>query len=219
MSDYHIFLKLNWNRQKAMDEYLGIVKAALEMGIKPRCHMEDVTRADIYGFCVPFAIELMKLREESGIDIKLRLCDTMGYGVPYPGAALPRSVPKLVRAMIDDAGVPGHLLEWHGHNDFHKVLVNSVTAWLYGCGAVNGALLGFGERTGNAPIEGMLMEYISFRGSYRRHRHHGDHRDWRVLRAGTALSHSGQLSLCGPELQQHQRRHPRRRAPQERRDL
>ena len=131
--------------------------------------MEDVTRADIYGFCVPFAIELMKLREESGVDIKLRLCDTMGYGVPYPGAALPRSVPKLVRAMIDDAGVPGHLLEWHGHNDFHKVLVNSVTAWLYGCGAVNGALLGFGERTGNAPIEGMLIEYISLRGHHRRH--------------------------------------------------
>ena len=165
VSDYHIFLKLNWNRRKALDEYLGIVKAALEMGIKPRCHLEDVTRADVYGFCVPFALELMKLRQESGIDIKLRLCDTMGYGVPYPGAALPRSVPKLVRAMIDDAGVPGHLLEWHGHNDFHKVMVNSATAWLYGCGAVNGALLGFGERTGNAPIEGMLMEYISFRGA------------------------------------------------------
>ena len=165
VSDYHIFLKLNWGRKKAMDEYLGIVKAALDQGIIPRCHFEDVTRADIYGFCVPFAIELMKLREESGVDIKMRLCDTMGYGVPYPGAALPRSVPKLVRAMIDDAGVPGHLLEWHGHNDFHKVLVNSVTAWLYGCGAVNGALLGFGERTGNAPIEGMLIEYISLRGT------------------------------------------------------
>jgi hypothetical protein len=56
-------------------------------------------------------------------------------------------------------------LEWHGHNDFHKVMVNSATAWLYGCGAVNGAILGFGERTGNAPIEGMVMEYISLRGT------------------------------------------------------
>jgi isopropylmalate/homocitrate/citramalate synthase len=165
VSDYHIFLKLKWNRRKALADYLGIVKGALDLGIAPRCHFEDVTRADIYGFCVPFAMELMKLRSESGINIKIRLCDTMGYGVPYPGAALPRSVPRLVRAMIDDAGVPGHLLEWHGHNDFHKVLINSVTAWLYGCGAVNGALLGFGERTGNAPIEGMIMEYLSLRGS------------------------------------------------------
>jgi isopropylmalate/homocitrate/citramalate synthase len=174
VSDYHIFLKLKWNRRRALEDYLAIVKGALDLGIAPRCHFEDVTRADIYGFCVPFAMELMKLREQSGINIKIRLCDTMGYGVPYPGAALPRSVPKLVRAMIDDAGVPGSLLEWHGHNDFHKVLVNSATAWLYGCGAVNGALLGFGERTGNAPIEGMIMEYISLKGS-------GDGIDTRVI--------------------------------------
>jgi len=165
VSDYHVFLKLKWSRRRALEDYLAIVQAALELGVKPRCHFEDVTRADIYGFVVPFAQELMRLRAESGVDIKIRLCDTMGFGVPYPGAALPRSVPKLVRAMIDDAGVPGHLLEWHGHNDFHKVLVNSVTAWLYGCSAVNGALLGFGERTGNAPIEGMIMEYISLRGA------------------------------------------------------
>jgi len=165
VSDYHIFLKLNWNRRRALEEYLAIVKAALEHGIVPRCHFEDITRADIYGFCIPFALELMKLREESGIDVKIRLCDTMGFGVPYPGAALPRSVPRLIRAMIEDAGVPGHLLEWHGHNDFHKGFINGVTAWLYGCGAVNGTLLGFGERTGNTPIEALVIEYISLRGT------------------------------------------------------
>ena len=164
VSDYHIFFKLNSSRAKIMEKYLAIVKTALEKGITPRCHFEDITRADIYGFCVPFAIELMKLREESGIDIKIRLCDTLGFGVTYPGAALPRSVPKLVRAVIDDAGVPGNLLEWHGHNDFHKVLINATTAWLYGCAAANGTLLGFGERTGNAPVEGLIIEYIGLMG-------------------------------------------------------
>lgn len=164
VSDYHIFFKLNSSRAKIMEKYLAIVKIALEKGITPRCHFEDITRADIYGFCVPFAIELMKLREESGIDIKIRLCDTLGFGVTYPGAALPRSVPKLVRALIDDAGVPGNLLEWHGHNDFHKVLINATTAWLYGCAAANGTLLGFGERTGNAPVEGLIIEYIGLMG-------------------------------------------------------
>ena len=164
VSDYHIFFKLNSTRAKIMEKYLTIVRTALEKGITPRCHFEDITRADIYGFCVPFAIELMKLREESGIDIKIRLCDTLGFGVTYPGAALPRSVPKLVRAIIDDAGVPGNLLEWHGHNDFHKVLINATTAWLYGCSAANGTLLGFGERTGNAPVEGLIIEYIGLMG-------------------------------------------------------
>jgi isopropylmalate/homocitrate/citramalate synthase len=160
VSDYHIFLKLKKNRRVALREYLSIVSAALDLGIIPRCHFEDITRADIYGFCVPFAQDLMRLSEETGLPVKVRLCDTMGYGVTYPGAALPRSVPKIVRAMVDDAGVPPECLEWHGHNDFYQALINATTAWLYGCAGANGTLLGFGERTGNAPIEGLVIEYI-----------------------------------------------------------
>ncbi|MEK7713725.1 MAG: histone-lysine N-methyltransferase [Deltaproteobacteria bacterium] len=164
VSDYHIFLKLNKTRRQCMEDYLDVVRASIEAGVKPRCHFEDVTRADIYGFVVPFAIELMKLSKESRMPIKVRLCDTMGYGVTYPGAALPRAIDKLVRAMVDDAGVPSEELEWHGHNDFHKVHINAATAWLYGCSAANGALLGFGERTGNPPIEALIIEYLSLRG-------------------------------------------------------
>ena len=163
-SDYHVFLKLKKSRRQAMDMYLDVVRAALDEGIRPRCHFEDLTRADFYGFVVPFAIELMKLRDQSGIDVKIRLCDTMGFGVPWPTAALPRSVPKLVRGLIDDAGVPGELLSWHGHNDFYKVLINPATAWLYGCAACNGTLLGIGERTGNTPIEAMVVEAAQLRG-------------------------------------------------------
>lgn len=164
VSDYHIFLKLKKNRRVVLREYLSIVSAALDLGIVPRCHFEDVTRADIYGFCVPFAQDIMRLSEEAKLPVKIRLCDTLGYGVTYPGAALPRCVPKIIRAMIDDAGVPSEYLEWHGHNDFYKGLINATTAWLYGCSAANGTLLGFGERTGNAPIEGLLIEYISLTG-------------------------------------------------------
>jgi len=106
----------------------------------------------------------MDLSKQSGLPVKIRLCDTMGYGVPYPGAALPRSVGKIIRAFTDEAEVPGKWLEWHGHNDFHKALINASTAWLYGCSAANGTLLGFGERTGNPPVEGLVIEYISITG-------------------------------------------------------
>ncbi len=164
VSDYHIYLKLGKSREQALRDYLGIVEQALEWGIVPRCHFEDITRADIYGFCLPFAAKLMELASQASMPVKIRLCDTMGFGVPYQGAALPRSVQRIVRAFTDEAGVPGQWLEWHGHNDFHKGLVNGVTAWLYGCGAVNGALLGFGERTGNTPVEALVMEYISLTG-------------------------------------------------------
>lgn len=164
-SDYHIFLKLGWTRREALEQYMDMVRAALDAGIRPRCHFEDVTRADIYGFVIPFAIELMKLQEEAGVPIRIRLCDTMGYGVPYPGTALPRNVPQLIHAFIHDAGVPGAQLEWHGHNDFHKVLINASTAWLYGCAAANASLFGIGERTGNPPLEGLVIEYACLIGS------------------------------------------------------
>jgi isopropylmalate/homocitrate/citramalate synthase len=163
-SDYHIFLKLNMSRKDALKAYLDIVRTSLEHGIVPRCHLEDITRADFYGFVIPFAQELMRLSQESRIPIKLRACDTMGYGFPFPGTALPRGVPEIFYALIHDGGVPSAQLEWHGHNDFHKVLINGVAAWLYGCSSVNGALLGFGERTGNSPIEALLMDYISLTG-------------------------------------------------------
>ena len=164
VSDYHVFLKLKKKRERAMDDYLAIVREALSLGIRPRCHFEDVTRADVYGFCLPFAEKLLRLSDESGIPVKVRLCDTLGYGVSFPGTVLPRSVPKLVHAFTRELGFPSERLEWHGHNDFHKVHVNGATAWLYGISSLNATLLGFGERTGNPPLEAAVIEYIGLRG-------------------------------------------------------
>ena len=164
-SDYHIFNKMHLTRRQAMDKYLGIVKAALDQGIKPRCHFEDITRADFYGFVLPFAEQLMKLSEEAGIPIKVRACDTMGYGVHYYGAAIPRSVPGIIYGLNHYARIPSAQLEWHGHNDFYKVVSNAGTAWMYGCSSVNCSLLGIGERTGNCPLEAMAIEYASLRGT------------------------------------------------------
>lgn len=165
-SDYHIFNKMGLTRKQAMDKYLGIVSDAIEAGLRPRCHFEDITRADIYGFVVPFANALMDLSRESGIPIKIRACDTMGYGVPYVGAALPRSVGGIIYGLQHYSGVPSEMLEWHGHNDFYKGVVNATTAWLYGAQAVNCSLLGIGERTGNVPLEAMVFEYAQLRGTF-----------------------------------------------------
>ena len=165
-SDYHVFKKLNLDRKKAFDKYTGLVKEAIQHGIRPRCHLEDITRADIDGFVLPYVEELMRISDgvEDRLKVKIRLCDTMGFGISFPGAALPRSIPKLVLALMHKAGVPGDRLEWHGHNDFHKVLINGSTAWVYGCDALNCSLMGIGERTGNPPLEGAVFEYIGLKG-------------------------------------------------------
>ncbi|MBM4055242.1 MAG: 2-isopropylmalate synthase [Planctomycetes bacterium] len=164
-SDYHIYLKLKITRKQALEMYLDIVRAALDVGMIPRCHFEDITRADLYGFVIPFAKELMKLSKESGIPIKIRACDTMGMGVSYPGAAPPRSVPGIIYGLTHFASVPSECLEWHGHNDLYLAMSNASAAWLYGCSAINGALLGLGERTGNTPVEALVIEYLALRGN------------------------------------------------------
>lgn len=165
-SDYHIFYKLRTDRRQALDRYLGVVQETLAAGIRPRCHLEDVTRADIDGFVLPFVQHLARLSEEvpEELKVKVRLCDTLGFGVTFPGAALPRSIPKLVYRVVHDGGLPPERLEWHGHNDFHKVHINAVTCWLYGANAVNASLFGIGERTGNPPLEGALFEYVALKG-------------------------------------------------------
>ena len=164
-SDYHIFYKMRMTRREAMNQYLSVIRECLETGISPRCHLEDITRSDIYGFVIPFCLELMKLMDEYQIPIRIRACDTMGYGVNFAGAVIPRSVQGIIYGLTTHEGVPSELIEWHGHNDFYKAVTNSTTAWLYGASGVNCSLFGIGERTGNTPLEAMVFEYAQLRGS------------------------------------------------------
>jgi len=165
ISDYHIFKKFGKTRQEVLDDFMKVVEAAANAGLKAiRCHFEDITRADFWGCVVPFAERLMRFSEESKLYIKIRLCDTMGYGVPWPEAALPRGIPKMIYYLRKELGITSDRLEWHGHNDFHFVLVNPITAWLYGCSAANASLFGIGERCGNPPLEALCIHYAGLTG-------------------------------------------------------
>lgn len=164
-SDYHIFTKLGMTRRQAMEHYLSVINDAFEAGVVPRCHLEDITRADFYGFVVPFVRAIQEMSEQAKIPVKFRMCDTLGYGIPYVGTALPRSVPGIVYGMQNYCDVPSEMLEWHGHNDFYKAVANAASAWLYGCASVNTTLFGIGERTGNVPMEAMVFEYAQLKGT------------------------------------------------------
>ena len=164
-SDYHIFNKLKMNRKEAFDHYTKIVDTILDFGIAPRCHFEDVTRADFYGFVVPLVSKFMQMSKQANIPIKIRLCDTLGLGFPFTGSILPRSVPGLISGLQHFSDVPSELIEWHGHNDFYFGVANAVAAWLYGASSVNCSLFGIGERTGNVPLEAMAIQYTALRGT------------------------------------------------------
>jgi len=163
-SDYHIYLKMNRTRRQAAEDYGNVVRAVIQAGLRPRCHLEDLTRSDLDGFVAPLVESLQEIGRAANVSVKFRLCDTMGFGLPWPEAALPRGVPRLVQYFTRTLGIAPELLEWHGHNDFHRGEVNTVAAWLYGCAAANGSLFGFGERTGNPPLEALVVDHIGLRG-------------------------------------------------------
>ncbi|MBI3742808.1 MAG: 2-isopropylmalate synthase [Chloroflexi bacterium] len=158
-SDHHIFDKLGYrSKEEAVEKYLTPIMSAVEHGVVPRVHLEDATKADIYGFIIPF---IQRVQKETEGKAKFRLCDTLGIGFPDPYASLPMGVPRLVSTVLSETGAE---LEWHGHNDFGFATANSVLAWRYGAKRVNVAFGGLGERTGNTSIEQVLADYIRIYG-------------------------------------------------------
>ena len=159
-SDHHIFDKLNYaSKEDAIEKYLQPIVTALENNIIPRVHLEDCTRADIYGWVIPF---IQRVMDESKGIAKFRICDTIGWGSPDPYASLPWGVPRLFTVLCAETGAE---LEFHGHNDFGLATANSIAAWRYGAKKVNVAFAGLGERTGNTSLEQTIAALI---------RHYGD---------------------------------------------
>ncbi len=158
-SDHHIFDKLGYHsKEEAIDKYLKPVLTACEYGITPRVHLEDTTRADIFGWVIPYIHTVLEATEGRA---KFRICDTLGWGVPDPYAAMPLGVPRLISTIYRETGAE---LEFHGHNDFGLATANSLAAWRYGCRKVNVAFAGLGERTGNTSLEQILSGYIRLYG-------------------------------------------------------
>lgn len=158
-SDHHIFDKMGFrSKQEAMDKYLAPILTACEYGIRPRVHLEDVTKADIQGWVIPFIQRTLK---ETKSLARFRLCDTLGIGVPDPWVEAPQGLPRLVSTI---ALATGAELEFHGHNDFGMATANCMAAFRFGCKRVNVTIAGLGERTGNAALEQVLANYIRFFG-------------------------------------------------------
>lgn len=165
ISDYHIRYKLRLDKGRVLEKYLTVVEEALKKGITVRCSLEDATRADVYGTLIPFVKSLMKLSEKYDIPVKIKICDTLGVGLPYPEIPPPRGIPQLIRVIREATGIPSEWISFHGHNDFYMVVANTLAAWLNGVSGAEATLLGIGERAGNCPLEAILLFYVQLLGS------------------------------------------------------
>jgi isopropylmalate/homocitrate/citramalate synthase len=61
-----------------------------------------------------------------------------------------------VKNIIEEEG-GGIRLDWHGHQDRGLGIINSIAAIEAGADQVHGSALGVGERVGNTPMDGLLV--------------------------------------------------------------
>lgn len=158
----HISRKLGVPWARARERYLEAVEELARGGVSVRLALEDVTRAH-WGMVEELVTGAWRIAERHGIGFRVKLSDTLGLGLPFPGAPLPRGVPALVESLRGLGLEPGQI-EFHGHNDMGLVVANHLAAWLYGASYGNCTLLGIGERAGNCPMEVLLLHYASLTG-------------------------------------------------------
>ncbi len=153
VSDTHIHSKMRLSgREEAEERYLDALQYAVDHGLKTRAHLEDMTRADNYGFVFP---PLVKKIMEIDPDCIIRVCDTVGYGMPFMNIEEPYGIPKIVQHLKKEIGVKN--IETHIHDDYGFGSASSIAGFWHGANWTSVTFLGIGERAGNSEMEKILL--------------------------------------------------------------
>ncbi len=210
VSDGLLAWEAKMSRTQAVSRLLELMDALFGAGVQIRLDLQDVMRSDVNGFLLPL-IERCLDRADQGagaMPLKLRLCDSVGLGLPWAEAPLPRSVPRMVSSLRQIFALQPGQLEFQGHNDLGLALPNSIAAVMHGCSGVVSTLGGVGERCGLTPTELML---VHLGGLY------GHQSDLTMVHQGVSFLKERQLEL-GPRqplLGEHALQRPGGNAPAE----
>ncbi|RJS68003.1 isopropylmalate synthase [ANME-2 cluster archaeon] len=151
VSDSHIFDKMQLkSREEAHERYLNALQYAVDHGLRTRVHLEDMTRADLHNFVYPLVTDLIDIDP----DCIVRICDTLGFAVPFEDACDPYSIPKMV-SRLRELGVAN--IETHIHDDFGLSVSSALAGFWYGANWSSLTFLGIGERSGNTELEKILL--------------------------------------------------------------
>lgn len=152
VSDSHIIDKMGLpDREAAEEKYLDALQYAVDHGLRTRAHIEDMTRADNHGFVFPLVEKLIEIDPNCII----RLCDTLGMGVPFDGVDEPYGIPSMVKYLHDEMNIKN--IETHVHDDFGLGMANTMAGYWYGANWSSLTFLGIGERAGNTELEKVVL--------------------------------------------------------------
>lgn len=140
-SDVHIEHKLMKSRQWVLERITEAIEYAKAHGLYISCNAEDASRADR-----DFMVQFARTAKEAGAD-RVRFCDTLGIMEPL-------RTYRVVKDLIETAEVD---VEMHTHNDFGMATGNAIAGIQAGSRFISTTIMGIGERTGNAPLEEIVM--------------------------------------------------------------
>lgn len=151
VSDSHIIDKMGLaSREEAEKKYTETLQYAVDHGLQTRAHIEDMTRADNEGFVLPLVEKLLEIDPNCTI----RMCDTLGYGLPFADVDEPYGIPYITRRLRE---IGAKNIETHIHDDFGMAVANSIAGYWHGANWSSLTFLGMGERAGNAELEKIAL--------------------------------------------------------------
>jgi len=122
------------------------IRYAIEHGLPVTFITEDTTRAR------PETLRrLYTVAIECGAS-RICLCDTAGHATPEGVCNLV----TFVQGIVDQVGKPVRM-DWHGHRDRGLSVANALAAIATGVDRIHATALGIGERSGNVPMEILLV--------------------------------------------------------------
>ncbi len=125
------------------------IRFAVNEGLTVMFVTEDTTRADPASLAALFSTAL-----RSGAS-RLCVADTVGHATPAGAAAVVCFVRDLVASVGVEAGI-----DWHGHQDRGFGVASALAALDAGATRLHGSALGIGERSGNTPMDLLLVNLV-----------------------------------------------------------
>ncbi len=141
VSDQQIARKIKRDRDWVLERIKMMTVQALNLGFEVCIGGEDSSRAH-----PDFLVQVVETAERAGAR-RFRFADTLGVLDPFATKAI---FERLRSAC-------GLELEMHAHNDLGLATANTLAAILGGATHVNTTVNGLGERTGNAPLEEVVI--------------------------------------------------------------
>ena len=141
-SKHMVELCYRWPMEKAIETSIEATAFAHKNGLEVVFFPIDFSRAEL-----KWVLDLIERVGKEGHMDALALVDTLGVLSPFATRYFVREVKKRINKR----------LEAHFHQDFGMGVANTITALAEGVEVMHTTVLGIGERSGNAPMEEIVM--------------------------------------------------------------